>query len=277
MAINLKDAIRSRTQPAKGQPYQVGITTSELDVTTIRTDGGTQARAEISAPTVEEYAQAMQEGAQFPAVVVYYDGADYWLADGFHRVEAARRLGRAVQADIRPGTRRDAVLWAVGANDAHGLRRTRGDVQRAIETLLRDSEWGQWADREIARQVHCDHKTVAAARARLSGEIPQIEGEGRTVARGGSVYVQKPRRSAQDQGEQPKIRSGAGSMPSQAAAEPLRVRLREAGAGMAWCAERAAGLAAAERAALLGEVEQIAEQVAALIAALGGETGGSMG
>ena len=195
MAVkNLKDAIRERTTPAKGQAYAVGTPAQELQPETIRTDGGTQARAELNAATVEEYAQAMQEGATFPPIVVYYDGSDYWLADGFHRVAAARSAGQAAVADVRPGTRRDAILWAVGANDTHGLRRTREDVRRSIETLLRDVEWGQWSDREIARQVHCDHKTVAAARDRLSGEIPQTDA--RTVARNGTTYQQKRRESS---------------------------------------------------------------------------------
>ena len=192
MAVkNLKDAIRERTTPAKGIAYALGTPAQELQPETVRTDGGTQARAELNAATVEEYAQAMQDGATFPPIVVYYDGSDYWLADGFHRVAAARSAGRAVVADVRPGTRRDAILWAVGANDTHGLRRTREDVRRSIETLLRDVEWGQWSDREIARQVHCHHNTVATVREKLSGEISQMET--RTVARNGTTYQQKRR------------------------------------------------------------------------------------
>jgi hypothetical protein len=29
----------------------------------------------------------------FPPVVVYFDGTDYWLADGFHRLAAWERIG----------------------------------------------------------------------------------------------------------------------------------------------------------------------------------------
>jgi ParB/Sulfiredoxin domain len=188
MAQSLADAIKARTQP---KAYSIGVNSQELATASVRTDGGTQARAELNQETAAEYAQAMQEGAQFPPIVVYYDGETYWLADGFHRVEAARRTGRAVLAEIRPGTRRDAVLAAVGANDQHGLRRTRADVQRAIKTLLRDAEWQHWSDREIARQVRCSDKTVGAARARLSAEIPHIDQ--RTVERSGTTYQQTVR------------------------------------------------------------------------------------
>ena len=73
-------------------------------------DGGAQMRVEMRAETVNDYANDMLDGAVFPPVVVYYDGTDYWLADGFHRVEAARKIGReTIVAEIRKGTaaRRD--------------------------------------------------------------------------------------------------------------------------------------------------------------------------
>ncbi|MUL39541.1 hypothetical protein [Gloeocapsopsis dulcis] len=39
-------------------------------------------------------------------------------------------------------------------------------------TLLQDSEWGKWSDREIARYCKVDHKTVGKFRASLTGEFP---------------------------------------------------------------------------------------------------------
>jgi hypothetical protein len=76
------------------------------------------------------------------------------LADGFHRFHACAKIGREhIEADVRQGTRRDAILHSVGANEEHGLRRTNDDKRRAVLTLLGDSEWSAWSDREIAR--HC--------------------------------------------------------------------------------------------------------------------------
>src|SRR4051794_18625155 len=78
-------------------------------------------------------------------VTVYDDGERYWLVDGFHRIAAAAILGHdTIACDVRPGTLRDAVAHAVGANAAHGLRRTNDDKRRAVETLLRDPEWSRW-------------------------------------------------------------------------------------------------------------------------------------
>jgi hypothetical protein len=90
----------------------------------IRRDGGTQPRAILDRPTISEYAFELRAGAQFPPVVVFHDGTDYWLADGFHRVEAAESIKMTqIAAIVRQGTIREAVLYSVGANATHGLRR----------------------------------------------------------------------------------------------------------------------------------------------------------
>ena len=124
-----------------------------LPINQIKTDGGTQPRASLDPFVVDEYAQAMQAGATFPPVSIFYDGSCYWLADGFHRLSAAMQLNRVeVEAAIRQGTRRDAVLFSAGANAGHGLRRTNADKVRAVNTLLSDPEWLLWSDSEIARR-----------------------------------------------------------------------------------------------------------------------------
>jgi uncharacterized protein (DUF1015 family) len=55
-------------------------------------DGGAQMRVEMHPTTVHDYADDMLAGAVFPPVIIYFDGTDYWLADGYHRVEAARKI-----------------------------------------------------------------------------------------------------------------------------------------------------------------------------------------
>lgn len=52
---------------------------------------------------------AKAAGVVFPPIV-FFDGADYWLADGFHRLIAAEELGLTeFDADVREGTRRDPL------------------------------------------------------------------------------------------------------------------------------------------------------------------------
>ena len=160
--------MNANTSPTIQEPEVIRVA-----ISLIRRDGGTQPRAAINHQTVTEYACDMKEGAQFPPVVVFYDGTCYWLSDGFHRVEAAWSIGLSeIAASVRQGTRRDAVLYSVGVNATHGLRRTSADKRRAIMTLLEDGEWSQWSDREISRICQVDHKTVGKIRASLTGEFP---------------------------------------------------------------------------------------------------------
>ncbi len=140
----------------------------------IEADGTTQMRvAGIDPAVVTDYAAAMEDGAVFPPIIVYFDGTAYWPGDGFHRIEAARRINREViSADVREGGQRDALLLAASANATHGLRRTQADKRRSIETLLRDPEWSRWSDREIGKACTVDHKTVGSVRREMTGEIP---------------------------------------------------------------------------------------------------------
>jgi hypothetical protein len=148
----------------------------KLRIDRLRLDGGTQPRAAIDESAVRDYADALGSEAAFPPVTVFHDGEAYWLADGFHRVHAHKMLDwLEIESDVRQGTRRDAVLFSVGANAVHGLRRTNPDKRRAVETLLSDPEWATWSDREIARRCGVSDKTVAPLRPRVTAEIPQLE------------------------------------------------------------------------------------------------------
>ena len=164
---------------------------TELEVKFIKLDGGTQARAGIDRETVNEYVEALRESDStwpFPPVIVYHDGDAYWLADGFHRITAARQHGRFVcEADVRQGTQRDAILHAAGANAEHGLRRTPEDKRRAVLRLLEDAEWGRWSDREIARRCKVSPTFVGGVRKEL-GDTVHVDSE-RVYIRNGEEQV----------------------------------------------------------------------------------------
>jgi len=75
---------------------------------------------------------------------------------------------------VRAGSKRDALLFAVGSDLTAGLRRTTADKRRAIALVL--GNFPKLSDRKIAAACGTDHKTVAAARRALEapiGEIPQ--------------------------------------------------------------------------------------------------------
>jgi N6-adenosine-specific RNA methylase IME4 len=149
-----------------------------LPVEQIRIDGGTQPRAEINQLVVDDYAEAMKSGAEFPPVVVFFDGAEYWLADGFHRWRATRQAeSKDIAARVEKGTQRDAILFSVGANASHGLRRTNADKRRAVGVLLADKEWVKRSDRWIAEKCGVSQPFVGGIRSQLTTVISSRLGQ----------------------------------------------------------------------------------------------------
>jgi len=135
----------------------------ELDL--IRTDGGTQSRVELNQDTVADYAEAYRAGAQMPPVIIFFDGVDRWLADGFHRYFGARAAGLTqIYENVTPGTQRDAVLYSLKANATHGLKRTNADKRKAVETMLNDPEWSSWSDKKIAEVCGVGNQLVGDVR-----------------------------------------------------------------------------------------------------------------
>ena len=157
-----------------------------LHLVVIKVDPACQARASLNDTTVDEYAEIMRDESDdnFPPIVVFHDGTDHWLSDGFHRHAAAQKAGlHSLKAEIRQGSRRDAILHAVGANATHGLRRTRDDKRRAVSILLGDPEWSEWSNRKIADCCGVDEKLVRTLRS-ASAAKPQIA---RKFERNGTV------------------------------------------------------------------------------------------
>jgi uncharacterized ParB-like nuclease family protein len=149
-----------------------------LEIARIKATPEAQPRVSLHYPTVEEYAEALRGEVELDPVTVFHDGTDYWLADGFHRLEAYKREGFSeIPVNVMKGGHRAAILFSVGANHKHGLPRTPADKRRAIETLLRDQEWGANSDRWIAETARVNHETVTSVRRILesTGEIRQLD------------------------------------------------------------------------------------------------------
>lgn len=133
-----------------------------------------QSRVETNEQTIEEYAEAIKLGDEFPALLSYFDGTHYWLVDGYHRYHAHKKAGKAgVSCEIVNGTFTDAVLRATSVNSKHGMRRTYADKRKAVMTLLDDFEWSQWSNAEIAR--HCGVSPTFVANLRESGGPAEVK------------------------------------------------------------------------------------------------------
>ena len=150
------------------------MTDIQLDL--IRIDGKTQPRVGLDFNAIHDYALDLIEGHQFPPIVVFHDGTDYWLAAGFHRHAAALSVGIThLAAEIRQGGPREAFLYAVEDNRKNGVRYTNADKRAMVGRLLSDADWGQWSDREIARRCGVDNSFVSRLRVALTVDEQQLE------------------------------------------------------------------------------------------------------
>jgi len=128
----------------------------------LRIDGETQCRVSINEDTVSDYAEQIEASGEwpFPPLVVFHDGTDNLLADGFHRLLAARRAKlEEVPCKIHQGTAADARIFGMTANDQHGLRMTRADKRACVEWLLDNG--GRMTREEVARLAGVTSRTVS--------------------------------------------------------------------------------------------------------------------
>lgn len=134
-------------------------------------DPAIQPRWRLDERRVEEFAAAMADGIEFPPLVAFWDDTALWLSDGFHRYEGASLAELALfNVDVRLGTRRDAIRYAIEANSKHGLPLTQGDRQQAIQTLLQefyDCTPREMTQQEIAIAVGVGQATVHRAWDRI--------------------------------------------------------------------------------------------------------------
>lgn len=145
-----------------------------LNVGALVMDERLQSRTEISEETVADYADALKDGAEFPPVLVYFDGVNYYLTDGYHRAQAHKRAEKvSILCDVVQGTLRDAILHSTGVNAKHGMRRTYADKRKAVMTLLDDFEWSQWSSSEIARR--CGVSPTFVSSLRESGAPSEVK------------------------------------------------------------------------------------------------------
>ena len=147
---------------------------------------GTQTRVATNDDAIESYAAEMERGAEFPPITVFYDGSSYWLADGFHRLLAVKRNeGTAIAAEVQPGSRTDALRFALGANATNGLYRNNADKRNVADIALR--EWPELSNAFIADVCKVSGELVRTVRSELT-QSGQIEMPERVTGRDGKKY-----------------------------------------------------------------------------------------
>jgi len=163
-----------RSEPVSGgrasEATRKIIMKTTIPIADLILDAGTQIRATLDLPTVEEYAAAMEQGADFPPVAVVSDEKHFWLVDGFHRVEAAKMCGRAeIAATVGKGNIYTAIRAALGANHTHGLKRSQADKRRAVAIAMK--KLPPVSARELAKICGVSYFLVETIKKEKAGDI----------------------------------------------------------------------------------------------------------
>lgn len=214
-----------------------------LKIALLRLDHSMQSRAKVNTEACQEYAARYEQRLPMPPIVVFFDGAVYWLGDGWHRVFACGMADpkvKFIEAEVRQGSKRDAILYSCGANGTHGVRRSNEDKRRAVGMLLSDKEWVRWSNCEIARRCGVSEFLVREVREEMAATLVEetasassikskidpaglstIKSQMRQTIRGGTTYTMATARIGGDGASAP-ARITFGDAPPIAAAKNKR-------------------------------------------------------
>lgn len=154
-----------------------------IKIAKLKADVALQPRAKIDQETIDDYVEKMQSGIKFPPVIIFYDGQNHFLADGYHRREAHEVLGKEeILSEIIPGTLDEAKWYSYAVNASHGLPRSTEDKRRAIRAALSHPNSAKMNDSELGRYLKVSSNTVKKYREELEKEItPETETEAPTT------------------------------------------------------------------------------------------------
>ncbi|KKM15551.1 hypothetical protein LCGC14_1694900 [marine sediment metagenome] len=177
--------------------------TKSLGLGRLRLDGDTQPREKLDDQTVASYATDLETGEKLPAVDVFFDEADYWLADGFHRYRAHQKAKKdRIACRVHKGTAEDARWFALAANKTHGLRRTNADKARAVKRALAHPNGAKMSDKAIGDHVGVHFNTVAKHRHELSEDRTITKCDSRTGRDGRTINTANIGKKPADQTSQ---------------------------------------------------------------------------
>lgn len=183
----------------------------EIAIELIIRDPSLQPRAEVSEEAVDRYALYMQEGDEFPPVLlVKIAEADaYEVADGNTTIEAALKIGRdSVRARVAVGVEGDALEYGhTLANQKHGQPLTKADRRKRFDWLESLPRYKAMSAKQLAPIIGVDRRTIgrwrkgegaahcAPPRSREEG-LKIWDGEGRDIRPAWIAEIAEPYRQA---------------------------------------------------------------------------------
>lgn len=157
-------------------------------------DEDAQPRVTMDFGMVEEFVEDMLRGDSFPPIDVFFDGESYWLADGFHRYNAAKALQMLeIVCTVHEGDLDDAIWFSLQANRANGVRRAPQDVRNAVRRAIQHRKGADETDRFIASYVGTSHQTVMRERQLAVATGPVDQSPSRVDKNGVERVLPQPR------------------------------------------------------------------------------------
>jgi uncharacterized ParB-like nuclease family protein len=145
---------------------------SQITLSLVNNDRRTQLRVATDQDQVDNLVAAMRAGIELPPIDVFPVGdGTFYIADGWHRFMAAAEIARGdaskvISVTVHEGGFAEALKFALGANAAHGLRRTNKDKRHCVEVAC--EQFPKLSNRAIADLCKVSHVMVNDFR-------PQVE------------------------------------------------------------------------------------------------------
>lgn len=150
-----------------------GVDVERLPVRRVRlTDLAGSDSPRRAGESLEHIRRLAESEVQLPPIVVHRPTMR--VIDGMHRLRAAELRGLPeIEVRFFDGDEASSFVLAVAANIQHGLPLSLADRKAAAARIM--ALYPQWSDRMVASATGLAAKTVASARARLTGDKQQLD------------------------------------------------------------------------------------------------------
>jgi ParB-like chromosome segregation protein Spo0J len=156
----------------------MGVTSETVVIDRIVVDHDVQPRQSLNESAVQHYQDLYENSpGTLPAVRLHEVNGDYYMCDGFTRLEAAKRAGLAtLSAKVVRGSTYGALLIdAYRANGKHGQPLTQTERRLAVQRLAKvlDESGQAWKHKDVADIIGVSTSTVQRVIAKLGEDIEE--------------------------------------------------------------------------------------------------------
>ena len=151
--------------------------TKLLSIDMIEATAATQIRCKLHKDIIDMYQKDIEAGDKMPPLDVFCEkgSSRHILADGFHRLYAFVNAEiDECEVNVHEGGMHEALAFALASNRTHGLRRSNADKINAVKLALKDPEFSQLTQGQIAELCGVSRETVN----RIAGKEKESQSTG---------------------------------------------------------------------------------------------------